>query len=157
MALHVRELVFNGKLKVHTFSVNLRFFFCHGCVSLGVQCHVLAVPSAGGSALGTWSHSGKESVAGSAAGAGSVALRSFVGEGGPSACRWCCSVQGCGQLENIYRDFHKWKTSFFCQRHALSTKFSIFVLTYRVTNFLPFSFAYRFCGQTEQPLLEIPI
>ena len=26
---------------------------------------------------------------------------------------------------------------FFCQRHALSTSFDIFVVTYRVTNFLP--------------------
>ncbi len=31
----------------------------------------------------------------------------------------------------------KWKFSFFCQRHALLTSFDIFVVTYRVTNFLP--------------------
>ena len=35
------------------------------------------------------------------------------------------------------REFKKWKFSFFHQRHALSTSFDIFVVTYRVTNFLP--------------------
>ena len=35
------------------------------------------------------------------------------------------------------REFKKWKFSFFCQRHALSTSFDIFVVTYRVTKFLP--------------------
>ena len=38
-------------------------------------------------------------------------------------------------LEN--REFKKWKFSFFPQRHALSTSFEIFVVTYGVTNFLP--------------------
>ncbi len=35
------------------------------------------------------------------------------------------------------REFQKWKLSFFCQRHTLSTSFDIFVITYRVKNFLP--------------------
>ncbi len=35
------------------------------------------------------------------------------------------------------REVKKWKFSFFHQRHALSTSFDIFVVTYRVTNFLP--------------------
>ncbi len=35
------------------------------------------------------------------------------------------------------REFQKWKLSFFRQRHTLSTSFNIFVITYRVTNFLP--------------------
>ncbi len=35
------------------------------------------------------------------------------------------------------REFQKWKLSFFRQRHTLSTSFDIFVITYRVTNFLP--------------------
>ncbi len=35
------------------------------------------------------------------------------------------------------REFRKWKFSFSHQRHALSTSFDIFVVTYRVTNFLP--------------------
>ncbi len=35
------------------------------------------------------------------------------------------------------REFKKWKFSFFHQRHALSTSFDIFVVTYRETNFLP--------------------
>ncbi len=36
------------------------------------------------------------------------------------------------------REFKKWKfvLFFFCQRHALSTSFDIFVVTYRMTNFL---------------------
>ena len=35
------------------------------------------------------------------------------------------------------REFQKWKLSFFRQRHTLSMSFYIFVITYRVTNFLP--------------------
>ncbi len=35
------------------------------------------------------------------------------------------------------REFKKWKFIFFCQTHALSRSFDIFVVTYRVTNFLP--------------------
>ncbi len=35
------------------------------------------------------------------------------------------------------REFKKCKFNFFYQRHALSTSFDIFVVTYRVTNFLP--------------------
>ncbi len=35
------------------------------------------------------------------------------------------------------REIQKWKLSFFRQRHTLSTSFDIFVITYRVTNFLP--------------------
>ena len=35
------------------------------------------------------------------------------------------------------RDMEKMKFSFSCQRHTLSTSFDIFVVTYRVTNFLP--------------------
>ena len=35
------------------------------------------------------------------------------------------------------REIKKWKLSFFHQRHALSMSFNIFVVTYRVTNFLP--------------------
>ncbi len=36
-----------------------------------------------------------------------------------------------------HREVKKWKFSFFRQRHALWTGFDIFVVTYRVTNFLP--------------------
>ena len=35
------------------------------------------------------------------------------------------------------REFQKWKLSFFHQRHTLSMSFDIFVVTYRVINFLP--------------------
>ncbi len=35
------------------------------------------------------------------------------------------------------REFQNWKLSFFRQRNTLSTSFYIFVITYRVTNFLP--------------------
>ncbi len=35
------------------------------------------------------------------------------------------------------RELKKWKFSFFGQRQALLTSFDIFVITYRVTNFLP--------------------
>ena len=35
------------------------------------------------------------------------------------------------------REIKKWKFSFFRQRHALLASFDIFVVTYRVTNFLP--------------------
>ncbi len=41
-----------------------------------------------------------------------------------------------GQYRKIGKS-GKWKFSFFRQRHALSTSFDIFVVTYRVTNFLP--------------------
>ncbi len=35
------------------------------------------------------------------------------------------------------REIKKWKFSFFCQRQTLLISFDIFVVTYRVTNFLP--------------------
>ena len=35
------------------------------------------------------------------------------------------------------REFQKWKFSFFRQRHTLSRSFDIFLITCRVTNFLP--------------------
>ena len=46
---------------------------------------------------------------------------------------WCGS--GWAIPEN--REFKKWKFCFFHQIHALSMSFDIFVVTYRVTNFLP--------------------
>ena len=48
----------------------------------------------------------------------------------------------------------KWKFSYFCQRHALSTSFDIFVVTYRVTNFLPKVDILR--KKTELPFLVFP-
>ncbi len=49
---------------------------------------------------------------------------------------------------------------FFCQRHALSMSFDIFVVTYRVTNFLPKlvnMLTFFSVGTTEFPSLEFPI
>ena len=50
--------------------------------------------------------------------------------------KWPCSHWANRAIpEN--REFKKWKFSFFHQRHALLTSFDIFVVTYRVKNFLP--------------------
>ena len=55
-----------------------------------------------------------------------------------------CALMGFEQIEcalcGLYRKIGKsktWKFSFFHQRHTLWTSFDIFVVTYRVTNFLP--------------------
>ena len=48
---------------------------------------------------------------------------------------WCRKGHSASAIpEN--RESKKWKFSFFRQRHALLTSFDIFVVTYRVTNFL---------------------
>ncbi len=56
------------------------------------------------------------------------------------------------------KEFKKWKFSFFYQRHALSTSFDIFVVTYRVTNFLPkLLHMLLFCMEkTEFPFMVFP-
>ncbi len=57
------------------------------------------------------------------------------------------------------REFQKWKLSFFCPRHTLSMSFYIFVITYRVTNFLP-KLVYMLLFSTEKtefPFFEFPI
>ncbi len=46
--------------------------------------------------------------------------------------QWCASLGNTGK----YREFKKWKFNSF-HRHVLLTSFDIFVVTYRVTNFLP--------------------
>ena len=56
------------------------------------------------------------------------------------------------------REIKKWKFSFFCQRHALSTSFDIFVVTYRGTNFLPklVNMLLFSTEKTEFPFLVFP-
>ncbi len=56
------------------------------------------------------------------------------------------------------KDMKRMKFSFFHQRHALSTSFDIFVVTYRVTNFLPklMDMLLFFGEKTEFPFFEIP-
>ncbi len=49
-----------------------------------------------------------------------------------------CHTETCGQYPKIGKWKYKpWNSVFFHQRHALWTSFDIFVVTYRVTNFLP--------------------
>ncbi len=50
------------------------------------------------------------------------------------------------------------KFSFFCQRHTLSTSFDIFIVTYKVTNFLPklVDMLLFSAEKTEFPFFEIP-
>ncbi len=50
------------------------------------------------------------------------------------------------------------KFSFFHQRHAMSTSFDIFMVTYRVTNFLPklIDLLLFSVEKTEFPFFEIP-
>ncbi len=52
----------------------------------------------------------------------------------------------------------KWNSVFFCQRHVLSTSFDIFVVTYRVTNFVPklVNMLLFSVEKTEFPFFEIP-
>ena len=56
------------------------------------------------------------------------------------------------------REFQKWKLSFFCQRHTLSRSFDIFIITYRVTNFLPklVNMLLFSTEKTEFPFLVFP-
>ena len=56
------------------------------------------------------------------------------------------------------REFQKWKLSFFGQRHTLLTSFHIFVITYRVTNFLPklIDMLLFSTEKTEFPFLVFP-
>ncbi len=56
------------------------------------------------------------------------------------------------------REFKKWKFSFFHQRHTLLTSFDIFVVTYRVTNFLPklIDMLLFSTEETEFPFLVFP-
>ncbi len=56
------------------------------------------------------------------------------------------------------REFQKWKLSFFPHRHTLSTSFNIFVITYRVTNFLPklVNMLLFSMEKTEFPFLVFP-
>ena len=61
--------------------------------------------------------------------------------------------------ENREMKTWKMKFSFFRQRHALSTSFDIFVVTYRVTNFLPklINMLLFSTKKTEFPFFEFPI
>ncbi len=56
------------------------------------------------------------------------------------------------------REFQKWKLSFFHQRHTLTMSFDIFVITYRVTNFLPkpINLLLFSTEKTEFPFLVFP-
>ena len=56
------------------------------------------------------------------------------------------------------REFQKWKLSFFRQGHILSTSFDIFVITYRVTDFLPklINMLLFSTKKTEFPFLLFP-
>ncbi len=72
-------------------------------------------------------------------------------------------VDSCKSLRRLRaipenREFQKWKLSFFHQRHALLTSFDIFVITYRVTNFLPklLDMLLFSTEKTEFPFLVFP-
>ena len=56
------------------------------------------------------------------------------------------------------REFKKWKFSFVPQRHALWMSFDIFVVTYRVTNFLlkPIHMLLFSMEKTKFPVLVFP-